>query len=335
MKEYILGLDQIKLFSVLLDIPEDDIRDSINYKLRLNSPFHVDKDPSLLFKFYGSRLICTDFGYNVRGDIFDITGYIMNLNSRDTDFRDICKYIIDNLDKDSSTCFIRKIEDDTPDQITITAIDVIHGAFDEYDYRFFYNYFIPRNIVDAAYIPVKRYYINDRLSNYKSCRSDPCYAYLNNPNSIKLYFPLRTKASKLTRFISNNRIPIELIHTIVPKDFTILIKGYKDKLLMDYVCNYLNITNIQFIPIASETAVLDNTIVNFINSKTLVKTFTMFDIDTTGLSSSKFYEDSYDFKPLIISTIAKDPTDVITKVKFEQFVKLFIQLNKQIQKWIK
>lgn len=330
MKEYILSLDQIKLFSILLNISEDDINDSIRYKVKLNSPFHTDKDPSLSFKFFGSRLICNDFGSHVRGDIFDVTGYVLNLNSRDKeDFRSICSHIINVLDNSKTSAFSKVIEDDTPTEVSITTIDFIPRSFDLNDYKFFYNYFIPIEIVDISYIAVKRYFINDRLSKYRHCKEDPCYAYYNNPNSVKLYFPFRDK--KMKRFISNNRIPLELIHKLVVKDYTILIKGYKDKTLMDYICLYLKIDNIQFIPLASETAILDDILVKFINSKTLKRVFTMFDIDKTGIESSRYYEEHYGYTPLVLSTVAKDPTDVITKVKFQKFIHLFQNLNKKIQ----
>jgi hypothetical protein len=152
---------------------------------------------------------------------------------------------------------------------------------------------------------------------------DPCYAYINNYNCMKLVFPLRDK--KQTRFITNNKIPIELLNTLKVVNYTILIKAYKDKLLMEYVCELLGIRDVQFIPVSAESVRLDIEMVNFLRGYTLKRLFTLFDRDKCGFESSKFYKDTYDFGNIFMGEEfnKKDPTDLAKETSIEIVTNIF------------
>ena len=320
LKDFILDdLNQISIFSKYFDITESDIQHSITFKMKLSNPLRTDPNPSLVFKSYSDKIIARDYGDpNYCGDIFEIVGFIINKNCGDSkDFIDICKHIINNGT-------VSKPKIDKTDKITEpTVIEYIDREFNSNDFRYFAQYCIPKDIVVDKYICIKSYSINTIFSNYLYKPADPCYLYINNPNTVKLYFPLRPKTKK--RFITNNKIPIELINTLTRKDFTVLIKAYKDKVMMDYVCSLLDITNINFIPVASESARLDISIVTLLRNYTNKDIFTMFDIDRCGLESSIYYKENYGFKNIFISSdyIDKDPSDLMRNVKLPKFIKLF------------
>ena len=322
LKDYILeNIDQVLIFSRYLDISEDDIKYSINFKCKLRSPTRTDPDPSLSFKYYGNKLICTDFGdVNLRGDVFEIVGNYLNLNCRNAkDFITICTHIINST---SSTSAI-KVLDNTSLITDPTTISIETRNFHERDYRYFWQYNIDREIVSNNYFAVARYCINDVYSTYKFTADDPCYAYVNNPNSLKLYFPFRGKSGK--RFISNNKIPIEVLNTLRVRDYTILIKAFKDKLLMDFVCSMLGITNVQFLPVASESTRLPANLIILLDKHTAKRIFTMFDIDKCGIESAEFYKTNYGISNIMIGQdyTTKDPTDLIKKIKLKLFLLMF------------
>lgn len=320
LKDYILNnISQISIFSRYFGIPEDDINDSINFKVKISNPLRSDPTPSLMFKSYGDKIVSRDYGNsNYSGDIFEVVGFIIDKDCRDSkEFIDICKNIIDyNVSKKTKIDKTSRIEE--PTIITIDERSVNNN-----DFRYFAQYCLPKEYIVDKYLFIKSYCINDIQSTYFYKPSDPCYAYINNPDSIKLYFPLRNKKQK--RFITNNRIPIENIDKLTKKDFTVLIKAYKDKIMMEYVCYLLNIDNINFIPVASETARLDKDIVNLIKRYTIKTVFTMFDIDKCGLEAAIYYRDNYGFRNIFIdpNNIDKDPSDLMNNIKIKKFLKLF------------
>ena len=327
LKDHILTtISQVYIFSRYLDISESDIQECITYKMKVKSPFRDDPVPSMSFKYYGNKLICRDFGdIYYSGDVFEIVGKIIGKDWKDSnEFIDICKDIIDSTSIKKPDKIVSKADSiESP-----TKIEIIDRHFVNKDFKYFNSFFINRNIVKKAYIPVKTYFINDFRSNYYYSTSDPCYAYVNNPGSYKLYFPFRLKSQK--RFISNNKVPIELITSIRVTDYTILIKAYKDKLLMDYVCTLLGITNIQFIPVSSESARLPQDIIDFLRRFTRKKIFTMFDIDRCGVESSILYREEYGFGNIFLGEdyTTKDPTDLINSIKLGNFLKKFDNIYK-------
>jgi len=322
LKDYILNkLDQADIFAKYFTIPVADIHDSIEGKLKISNPLRDDPRPSLVFRQYKNKIVARDYGNPFySGDIFDVVGYILNKNSRNPkDFVDICSDIINNNYKSTSkkeTIHVYK----THEPIDIRVDDRI---WNYKDFRYFWRYSLPKDIIKESYIPVKHFYLDDYRTNYKYSPDDPCYAYINNPGRIKLCFPFRSKSD--VRFISNNKIPLELIHKLTKKDYTILIKAYKDKLLLEYVCYLLKIDNIQFVSVASESARLDIDLIMLLRKYTNKKIFTMFDMDTCGFESSYYYRDEYGFENIFLGRDynRKDPTDLVNLIKLQAFLLMF------------
>lgn len=331
LKDYILNnIGQVEIFSEYLGVSEDDIRFSITHKAKIKSPFHRDSDPSLSFRYYGSKLICRDFSnIEYSGDIFEIVGKCLHKDCTDKkQFVEICKDIIDTSISGRYTKHMPIRIDETESIAEPTTIEIISRHLNVKDFRYYYQYFIPNEVVKNSYIPVRTYSINGIASKYYHSAGDPCYAYVNNPSCLKLYFPLRKKNEK--RFISNNRFPVELISSLSKKDYTVLIKAYKDKLLMDYVCELLSIDNIQFLPVASESARLPEDVIGLLKRHTNKRLFTMFDIDKCGIDSSFYYRTKHGFGNIFLadSHSTKDPTDLIRSIKLDPFLKRFFNIYK-------
>lgn len=324
LKEYILeNIDQVTIFAKYLNVHEDEINDSINIKAKVKSPFRKDPTPSVSFKYYGNKLICTDFGdLRLRGDVFEIVAFTLGLDCRNPkDFVSICTHIINNALPVGVRPVDKSLAIENP-----TTIEISTRPYQERDYRYFYQYFIERDTVNNSYFPVKTYVVNGFESFYKFTAEDPCYAYINNKDKLKLYFPFRGKGAK--RFITNNTIPVELLNTLRRKNYTILIKAFKDKLFMDTVCELLGIVDIQFLPVASESSRLPTDLIMILDRATIKRKFTMFDLDKCGLESAQYYKENYGMDNILIGRdhTTKDPTDLAKKIKLKPFLKMFKDL---------
>lgn len=99
------------------------------------------------------------------------------------------------------------------------------------DYIYWEQYGIKKSNLNTKVFIVDRYRLNEWQTPYRYSGTDPCYVYNVNPNKYKLYFPKRLKSQ--TKFITNNRCPIECLHQLKPTNYIALIKGYKDKILLN------------------------------------------------------------------------------------------------------
>lgn len=339
LKDYILTtFDQTLIFSKYLNISQQDIKNSIhNPNEKICNPLRNDKHPSLSFKYYGNKLICKDFGdYRFRGDIFEIVGYVINKNCRNNhDFVDICNDIINNCGQDTinktnsikaETEFISKHNID---------ISFTERRPNKLDYTFWETYGIKKENIGTKIFIADRYRLNNWQTPYRYSGSDPCYVYNINPNMYKLYFPYREK-HKL-KFITNNRCPIECLHHLRPCEYICLIKGYKDKILLEQMCDELKYNDIVFLPMASETAVLNKELhellLNYTNKK---KIFTIFDTDVVGLNSAEKLKTEFNTIPIYFTSNykSKDPSDMVRDYGYDRtFIQFKTVLNSIIYEY--
>lgn len=327
LKNFILAnIDQIDIYAHYFKVDSSEISNCINTNKKICNNDRVDTHPSLSFKYFGNKLIARDFGdLKYSGDIFEIVGVILNINYKTASgFVKICDDIILNVNQTQLN--INEIKNE------VTDIRIIERHFTPKNYRYFYNYGISKEYVDINYVCVNSFFINEFQAKYLYKDADPCFAYINNPNSYKLYFINRTKQSG--RFLTNNKVPVECLNQLRLTKYKVLIKAYKDKILMERVCDILNIRDIQFLPLASETTRLRQDVVDLINDYTICKIYTMFDIDTCGIESSNWYKKTYNFDYILLGLEynRKDPTDLFRLVKLKTFLNIF---KKTYEKYFK
>lgn len=335
IKDYILdNIDQTLIYSYYLGILPEDIQYNIfhpNEKIR--NPLRNDHNPSLSFKYYGNKLICKDFGDSrFRGDVFEIVGYVLNKNCRNSDdFVYICNDIILNCNSN----FKQNIVNVNCEQELINKdalqIDIDVRNPNRMDYIYWEMYGIKKENINTKFFICDRYRLNGWQTPYRYSGSDPCYAYVVNPNRYKLYFPYRNKHNR--KFITNNRSPIECLHEIRYIDYICLIKGFKDKILLDQMCREKGVNNILFLPAASETINLPQDIYDILKRySTSGKIFTIFDTDAVGIESAKQLQSQYNTIPIYFTSNykSKDPSDMVKDYNYNKVFTHFDNVLNQI-----
>lgn len=334
IKDYILDvIDQAIIFSKYLGISPDDIKYTIyNPNEKIKNPLRIDKHPSLSFKYYGNKLICKDFGDGrFRGDVFEIAGYVLGKNCKNAeDFIYICNDIILRCSQDITFNIETSREELKRINKHNIEIDIDIRRPNKIDYVYWETYGINKEYLNKYVYIVDRYRLDGWQTPYRYSGVDPCYAYYVNPNKYKLYFPRRNKHQM--KFITNNRCPIECLHTLKPINYIVLIKGYKDKILLNRICDEYNVNDILFLPAASETIVLPKDIYKLLISHSLSgKIFTMFDTDAAGIKSAQNLQSEYNTIPIYFtgSYRSKDPSDM---VKDYGYKKVFTHFNNVLKK---
>ena len=335
MRDFILNtLDQVTIFSKYFGIPEDVIRFNISSPNdRIRNPLRNDKHPSLSFKYYGDKLICRDFGDGrFRGDIFEVVGYIINKNCKTSEgFVYICNDIILRCSDKIVTNieFNRTKQEHIKNQNLEITFDVRKP--NKLDYIYWEQYGIKKSNLNTKVFIVDRYRLNEWQTPYRYSGTDPCYVYNVNPNKYKLYFPKRFKSQ--TKFITNNRCPIECLHQLKPTNYIALIKGYKDKILFEQICDEKGINDILFIPAASETIVLPTDIYKLLVSYSLSgKIFTIFDTDAAGINAAHLLQGRYNTIPIYFTNNykSKDPSDMVKDYGYRKVFQHFDNVLKKI-----
>lgn len=335
IKDYILdNIDQTFIYSYYLQVPQEDIQYNIfhpNEKVR--NPLRNDKHPSLSFKYYGNKLICKDFGDSrFRGDVFEIAGYILNKNCRNSeDFIYICNDIMLNCNRNlQHNLNVANCEQELINKESL-QIDIDTRHPNKIDYTYWELFGIRKENLNKKVFVCDRYRLNGWQTPYRYSGTDPCYAYLVNPNRYKLYFPYRNKHAR--KFITNNRSPIECLHEIKYIDYICLIKGYKDKILLEQMCEDKGINNILFLPAASETVVLPQDIYDILKRYSLSgKIFTIFDTDAVGIKSAKQLQEQFGTIPIYFTSNykSKDPSDMVKDYSYKKVLTHFDSVLKQI-----
>lgn len=330
LKQYILDkIDQSEIFAKYLGIDKSEIHYCIiNTNEKIKNPLRDDSDPSLGFKWYGDKLIARDFAdKKYRGDIFQIVGIVLDKNCNNpSDFVDICSDIIDNCTGENrNKSRVIKVEHKIHKKEHLD-IEFISRRFNKSDYKFYENQGITEEYVDAYIRCADSYFLNGWKAPYKYKTADPCYVYDVNPNCLKLYFPYRGKRD--TRFITNNRIPIECIDEITQNDYLFITKAFKEKILFHRMMNHYNLKNINVIPLASESAVLTDDIYNLLKSRTNIKIFSILDTDKAGIESMLSMENQFNIEPIFFTQgyNAKDPTDMVKETNYKTVLNRFGQI---------
>ena len=331
----ILSLSQEKIYSIYFELPVHDVTWSTTDNFhKLRNPFREDINPSLSFKWYNNKLIVRDWGDSRwNGDVFKIVGYILNMNCFiNTQFVAICNDILERYYNNGKK--LNNEEYTIIDKVkVITDITTKNRILQKRDYDLYNAFGILNKTVDMFVQGVIRYSINDMLTGYRNTYKDPCYEYTINYKFVKLYFPNRHHKSVFPRFVTNNILQIDDITDIQMSNDKLLVKSIKDKMLVLQIFDYLSISSkdIAIHTASSEMASFQTNILQMLHKYTIHNVYSLFDSDTTGITSMMELEKNCNIKSLIFSTDAKDPTDYCKAFGYSKTVDIFKKLIKEIQ----
>ena len=327
-------VSQEAIMSKYLDIPIEVIDDCINKNHLIKSVFRDDDVYGSMGFAYNKkgRLKVRDFGgFGFFEDCYGTVAYVLSLvyerridTNNKQDFYFVLKHIaatfsdifngkvVDPRIEDSIKYGVRKSRN------TKAIIEIVPRSWNKQDKEVWAKFGVELNYLNTHFvIPVEQYYINRNANDdpkyyYKS--SDPCYAYMLGQNSngiflIKLYFPLRNRATEL-KFITNCNVLEGLLNLeLYNYDYILITKSSKDRLSIG---NHLvhhplyrgaETLNIGVINLPSENYRLNQTefdwLTNHLADNGMI--FSLLDFDRTGRDGAKYLYDTYGIPYLFIT----------------------------------
>ncbi len=228
-KDYILlRITQEQIFEKYLGVPVTN--DLICSPLRAR-----DNHPTFSFKYSDNgKLRARDWAGYFWGDCFDAVAYLLHVDSKSKrgfgvvldqiarDFR-LHKYADDTVNSGSTF----DVRDANTKVKTKTLITFQGRNWTKQDADFWKaGNMTSEGLKEGRVYPCLYIWVNNNLI-YNFNPKDPAYAYYFTPNDIKIYFPLR----ETYRFIGNTSY-LQGIDLLVPDEFGIITKSYKDVLSM-------------------------------------------------------------------------------------------------------
>lgn len=348
-------LNQIEIFSRYTTIPESEIAECLDKKTRKTSNLmRVDPNPSVGFQWkldsrigeYKIRM--WDFANSYwRGDVIDIVGKVLNLNSCNAqDFIVICEHIITNCHKEHPVEQSEIVIQPTGG-ILLTNFGLEFRECNKQDLQYWGRAGLDKNdlTIGKVYFINQYWIVGKNIVNYRYNSKDVCYGYLldviHNTLIWKLYFINRGRNdNKRARFITNNIYPLEAMHELVPALVLVITKSRGDCLVIRKLVSQalahasllstgvgeitVTITNL-----TSETTRLPKLLVNELR-KTYKYIFFNTDFDPEGIRSAKYHLKNYGIQPLFLTNGrggtkdygAKDTKDYRVKFGEAKSVKL-------------
>lgn len=327
-------VSQELIMSKYLDIPLETIIDCVNTNKLIPSIFRDDgKKPSMGFTFNKKgRLKVRDFGgTGTFFDVYDAVAYVLSHAyerkiepNNKQDFYFILKHIANTF----SNIIDNKEVDENIDPIIQEGlrkgkqhkaiIEIVPRSWNKEDKAIWNKWGINLNYLNTHFvIPVEQYYIDRGVNSdpkYYYRSKDPCYAYMLGQDRrgvylIKLYFPLRNRATEL-KFITNCNI-LEGIYNLELDnyDYILITKSSKDRLSIGnhIASNPLyrggKLLNIGIINLPSENYKLKQNEYDWLCGK--LKTdgllLSLLDFDETGRAGAKYLEEIYNIPYLFIT----------------------------------
>lgn len=309
-----------QLIKIYLKLTDDEINYCLSNKNnRVSNRTRTDLNPSLgLFTVVQSnrtKIHIKDFAIiGFEGDIFDIVGYLLKLNSKKTeDFKKICNHIGQSiLSNNTDINYIPvKKTDIVPKKIYIkpnnNKLEFEAKQWDANDVKYWFNIIQDKAIFKHFTTLVKLEFIyvaktilyNDKvIYNYK--KNDIAYIYYFDTNILgeiicKAYFPNRIKSSKVTRFITNDKELVRGLKTnSLDYDKAIITKSSKDAILMRLHTIYSSShhrdfeTRINIYFIQGESNVISKQDFN-LKFAQYQKIYILFDYDRAGIEAAYYY----------------------------------------------
>ena len=328
-------ISQVKIMAYYLDIDEAVIKDCIEHNTLIHSVFRDDDfNGSMGFTFnVKGRLKVRDFGgTGFFADVYETVAYVLSLAydrqincNNKQDFYFILQHIANTFNEYINN---EKIDVEAIDvksainkgKLKKHIIEIAPRSWNKYDKDIWGRWGIDLSYLNTHFvIPVDQYYINRKVDDnpkYKYTSKDPCYAYIIGRDRqgimlIKLYFPLRDRYKKKTKFITNCNVLEGLLNLELDNyDYILITKSSKDRLsigshLADkpfYGGDGAKL-NIGIINLPSENYHLKEKEYEYLSKKLNNDgmIISLLDFDFTGRNGARFMQETYDIPYIFIT----------------------------------
>lgn len=335
-KDYIESkISQELIMSKYLGIPIEVIDECVKRNCLITSVFRDDDhNKSMGFAYNkAGKLKVRDFGgFGFFGDIYDVVGYILSLAyerkiepNKKEDFYFILKHIAYTF----SDIIDNKAVDENIDPIIQKAIkkgqgkkaiiEIAPRSWNKHDKEIWNKWGVSLNYLNTHFVvPVDQYYINRGVNSepkYYYREKDPCYAYMLGQNRrgiylIKLYFPLRNRATQL-KFVTNCNVLEGLPNLELDNyDYILITKSSKDRLSIgNHIASHSLYggcgakLNIGIVNLPSENYRLKQDEYDYLANKLSEDglIISLLDFDRTGRHGAKYLYDTYNIPYLFIT----------------------------------
>jgi hypothetical protein len=338
LKSYIEHLiDEVFIFSYYLKLDKNIIEDCVINSKKIKNPLRLDRHPSASFKVNrNNKLVMTDYASpEYAGDIYAVVGITLGLNcNNNKDFITICNTIINDLIKNKEvlktykpTKINTQFSVHEEKEIKDTYITVEYERWNNINFTYWFNHIRPNKELGILLLkelqyynifPIEKFWLNSNIRATKIVKpNEPMYAYLLNTIDNIRYYKIYMPNSK-RKFVTNAKFKINYLNKARKTKYGVIVKSIKDLIFLKVFTKYLNINDIDFISISSETINLTTDEYNDINDK-FDYIFTFYDWDKAGvLNAYKLYS-QYQIKAIFITKNDFNPLKEMTTKEVNNF----------------
>ena len=335
-KDYIESkISQESIVSKYLNIPIEIVQDCINNNHLITSVFRDDdtnKSMGIQYNVKG-RLKVRDFGgYGFFEDIYGVVAYVLSLayeRKIETNNKQDFYFVLKHIAYTFSDILDGKEVDPNLEPLLINAvnkgktkkpiIDLVTRSWNKYDKDIWAKWGVDIKYLNTHFVyPIDQYYINRSVNTnpkYYYKQKDPCYAYVLGTNRqgirlVKLYFPLRNRATEL-KFVTNCNVLEGLPNLELDNyDYILITKSSKDRLSIG---NHLTASplyggandklNIGVINLPSENYKLTQQEFEWLQNKLASDGMIigLLDFDTTGRNGARYLNETYNIPYIFIT----------------------------------
>lgn len=335
-KDYIESkISQESIVSKYLNIPIEIVQDCINNNHLITSVFRDDdtnKSMGIQYNAKG-RLKVRDFGgYGFFEDIYGVVAYVLSLayeRKIETNNKQDFYFVLKHIAYTFSDIIDGKEVDPNLESLLINAvnkgktkkpiIDLVTRSWNKYDKDIWAKWGVDIKYLNTHFVyPIDQYYINRSVNTnpkYYYKQKDPCYAYVLGTNRqgirlVKLYFPLRNRATEL-KFVTNCNVLEGLPNLELDNyDYILITKSSKDRLSIG---NHLTASplyggandklNIGVINLPSENYKLTQQEFEWLQNKLASDgmIISLLDFDTTGRNGARYLNEIYNIPYIFIT----------------------------------
>ena len=335
-KDYIESkISQESIVSKYLNIPIEIVQDCINNNHLITSVFRDDdtnKSMGIQYNAKG-RLKVRDFGgYGFFEDIYGVVAYVLSLayeRKIETNNKQDFYFVLKHIAYTFSDIIDGKEVDPNLEPLLINAvnkgktkkpiIDLVTRSWNKYDKDIWAKWGVDIKYLNTHFVyPIDQYYINRSVNTnpkYYYKQKDPCYAYVLGTNRqgirlVKLYFPLRNRATEL-KFVTNCNVLEGLPNLELDNyDYILITKSSKDRLSIG---NHLTASplyggandklNIGVINLPSENYKLTQQEFEWLQNKLASNgmIISLLDFDTTGRNGARYLNETYNIPYIFIT----------------------------------